>query len=202
MFTLTRSQVFTSEDIDQEVALFTFEKGKAPRRSFIEHRLTRQLGGFSVSFEDPEALDTVAIPFIFDDTDPSEGISPEDIDRLLNWSSSQPEEVQLGVDIVLGFEEGDVAEALTALFSFLKKPEPKADRPKAVAKTSNIRALVINLLTEKEALTREEIIEALLPTVTSLYQSRRPVAAIRQTLRSLVADSRITVTDSRYSVTR
>lgn len=200
MFTLTRSQVFTSEDIDQEVALFTFQKGRAPRRSFIEHRLTRQLGGFSVSYEDPEALDTVAIPFIFDDTEASEGIGPDDIDRLLNWSAAQPEAVQINVDIVLGFEEGDAAEALTALFAFLKKPEPKADRPKAVAKSSNTRALVTTLLTEKGSLTREEIIEALLPTVTALYQSRRPVAAIRQALRSLVADNRITLTDSRYSI--
>lgn len=206
-YTTYASQPFDEEDVLQEMALFQLETGKLPRKTFIRHRLTRILGGISISYDDPEALDSLAIPFIVSDDDEQGTLSEDEITSLIRWSSEQSTEVQVQVDIVLGYEEGDPTEALVLLLRLLGKPNrtKKAAKGKADTTTkvaANTRRLILELLTEKGPTPRDLIVEALHPVISSVYQCRRPAAAIRQALRSMTRSGQVDFEPGRliYSV--
>jgi hypothetical protein len=204
-YRLSPTQVFSTEDLDQEIALYFFQNAALPRRDFIRHKLERQLGGTSISYEDLEDIESLPLSFLAGDEE--EGLSENDLIRLLSWSGQQGGDTQVKVDIILGYLDGDVEKALLELLEKLA-PTKKSIRKQQKAEkavsglSSRVRALIIELLEKQGSQTREQILEALTPIITQIYSPRRPAATIRQALRSLVQSQLICQVGAIYSLPR
>lgn len=183
-FNVFATEAFTNEDVEQEMALFRLEhSGKGARRDFIVQQLTRKLGGFSFSYEDPEDIDFCEIPFLIPESSP---LSSSQIEQLLHWGASQSDDLQDQLDVLLGYAEGDKAKAFEILMqSAAPKVKGEGAEDKAPSRSSFIRSEILDQL-RGGSLTRGQLILLLQPAVQRIYQARRPEAAIRQALRSLV----------------
>lgn len=197
-YSVSATSIFGEDDVLQEIALFRLETGTQPRKDFIKHRLQRQLGGFSLSYEDPEALDQLAIPFVLDSDDESEGLEEDELLQLLSWASLQDPDVQIHVDIILGYDEGDPQSSLEILLKAFPKPRRKPGKASkkshdTISHAATIRRLILQALDEHGPLPKDALIEKVLPAVGVLYQNRRPAAAIRQAIRSMTRKGQLVI---------
>lgn len=183
---IIQSPVIDRDDINQEAELLKLEGVINPSKSLIAKRLANQ---------QPASLFQGEIGSIARPLEVSPGVNIIALERLVQWSIVQSERIQQAVTAYLDDPNDEV---FGRTIKILQEEGIIKIEPKPPANAFSFSAALIRLL-EREPKGLE--IHDLYTWARGIHSAKRPEATVRQTLRRLVGNNTLMLTeDKRYKI--